>query len=115
MKNSLFLLFILLFSAVVFAQSQPKPKISITSNAVNTLYVGVDNTIHIDKDNICSGKLSLWGSGCELSVKGGSLDRIVRVERVGKVRIVIGGGNDIKPTVFKFQTKRLPRKKRRAH
>jgi GldM C-terminal domain len=115
MKNSLFLLFILLFSAAVFAQSQPKPKITITSNTLNILYIGVDNTIHIEKDGICSGMLSLWGSGCGLSVKGGSLDRIVRVERVGKVRIVIGGGNDVKPTVFEFQTKRLPRKKRGAH
>jgi gliding motility-associated protein GldM len=78
---------------------------AVAADKMNVFYIGVDNPISISAGGTSTNSLNVSCTGCKLSGRG--LNRIVTVDRQGEATVTVSGDN-LKPTPFKFRTKRIP-------
>ncbi|MBN4066041.1 gliding motility protein GldM [Candidatus Amoebophilus asiaticus] len=88
-----------------------KPSASVSLTKMNVMYIGVDNPVEVSAPGFPKDKVtaSLIGSG---SLSGGKGKYIGRVNKVGKVKIVVtaetASGDKKRMGEFDFRVKRVP-------
>ena len=78
---------------------------SVAADKMNVFYIGVDNPITLSAAGVPSEQLKVRAEGATIS--GSGARRNVRVNRPGKVKIILSGGG-LAPTTFEFRAKRIP-------